>query len=85
MLWVRLQHLTQPDEVVIRNLHLITPKTTTLGGAGSTDATIGRTSSQGSGNTHTHGTSGLSASSSFSGVAVDLAVQYVDFIIAQKD
>ena len=56
-----------------------------LGGAGSTDATIGRTSSQGSGNTHTHGTSGLSASSSFSGVAVDLAVQYVDFIIAQKD
>ena len=56
-----------------------------LGGAGSTDATIGRTSSQGSGSTHTHGTSGLSASSNFSGSAINLAVQYVDFIIAQKD
>lgn len=58
-----------------------------LGGAGTTDATIGRSSAVGNSpaNTHTHGTSGLTASSSFTGTAVDLAVQYVDFIIAQKD
>ena len=58
-----------------------------LGGAGSTDATLGRSSAVGNSpaNSHTHGTSGLTASSTFTGTPVDLAVQYVDFIIAQKD
>ena len=60
-----------------------------LGGAGSTDATLGRSSAVGNSpaNTHTHGTSGLSANSTFdgSGSPIDLTVQYVDFIIAQKD
>jgi hypothetical protein len=42
----------------------------------STDATIGRSSAVGGGNSHTH---------SFSGTAIDLAVQYVDMIIATKD
>ena len=55
-----------------------------LGGAGTTDATVGRTSASGSGGGHSHGHS-LTASSTFSGTAIDLAVQYVDFIIAQKD
>lgn len=55
-----------------------------LGGV-TQEATIGRTSPKGNGDTHSHGTSGLTASSTFTGVAVDLAVQYVDFIIAQKD
>jgi len=36
----------------------------------------GRTSFTGSGSTHTHG---------FTGTAIDLAVQYVDTIIAVKD
>ena len=54
-----------------------------LGGV-STDATVGRTSASGSGGSHSHGHS-LTASSTFSGTAIDLAVQYVDFIIAQKD
>lgn len=54
-----------------------------LGGV-STDATVGRTSSSGGGGSHSHGHS-LTASSTFSGTAINLAVQYVDFIIAQKD
>lgn len=55
-----------------------------LGGAGSTDATVGQSSSVGGGGGHSHGHS-LTGSSSFSGTAINLAVQYVDFIIAQKD
>ena len=57
-----------------------------LGGV-STDATVGRTSSVGNSpaNTHSHGSSGLSAQSDFSGTAINLAVQYVDFIIVEKD
>ena len=58
-----------------------------LGGAGSTDATIGRSSSVGNSpaNTHTHDTGTLSVTSSFAGDVKDFAVQYVDVIIAQKD
>ena len=55
-----------------------------LGGAGTTDATVGRTSATGSGQSHDHGWSG-SASSTFSGTAIDLSVSYVDVIVAQKD
>lgn len=55
-----------------------------LGGAGSTDATLGQSSSVGGDGGHTHGHS-LTGTSSFSGAAINLAVQYVDFIIAQKD
>lgn len=55
-----------------------------LGGAGTTDATVGQSSSVGGGGGHSHGHS-LTGSSSFSGNAINLAVQYVDFIIAQKD
>lgn len=55
-----------------------------LGGAGSTDATVGRTSSVGNNNGHRHQIS-MSGSSSFSGTAINLAVRYVDVIIAQKD
>ena len=55
-----------------------------LGGAGSNDATIGRTSSVGSNSGHRHQIS-MSGSSSFSGTAINLAVRYVDVIIAQKD
>jgi hypothetical protein len=40
------------------------------------EATLGRTSPTGSGSTHTH---------TFSGTAIDLAVQYVDVIIATKN
>jgi len=54
-----------------------------LGGV-STDATVGRTSSVGSGQSHTHSFSG-SGSSTFSGSAMNFAVQYVDVIVAQKD
>jgi hypothetical protein len=42
----------------------------------STAATFGRTSTTGSGDTHTH---------TFTGTAINLAVQYVDTIIATKD
>jgi hypothetical protein len=42
----------------------------------STSATIGRTSSSGSGETHTH---------AFTGTAIDLAVSYVDCILAVAD
>lgn len=55
-----------------------------LGGAGSNDATIGRTSSVGSNSGHRHQIS-MSGSSSFNGTAINLAVRYVDVIIAQKD
>lgn len=55
-----------------------------LGGV-STDATIGRTSSVGSSQTHTHGRGTLQVSSSFTGNTRDFSVQYVDIIIAQKD
>lgn len=41
-----------------------------------TSATVGRTSASGSGQSHTH---------SFSGTAINLAVKYVDVIIASKD
>lgn len=54
-----------------------------LGGV-STDATVGRTSSVGSGSTHTHTFSG-SGSSSFVGSAINLAVKYIDLILASKD
>lgn len=55
-----------------------------LGGAGSADATVGQSSSIGGGAGHSHGHS-LTATSAFTGTAKDLAVQYVDVIIAQKD
>ena len=55
-----------------------------LGGV-TTDATVGRTSSVGSGQTHTHGKGTLSVSSSFAGDSRDFSVEYVDIIIAQKD
>ena len=55
-----------------------------LGGAGTADATVGQSSSVGGGGGHSHGHS-LTGSSSFSGNAINLAVQYVDFIIVQKD
>lgn len=55
-----------------------------LGGV-TTDATVGRTSSVGSSQTHTHGKGTLSVSSSFAGDSRDFSVQYVDIIIAQKD
>lgn len=47
-------------------------------------ATIGQTSSVGSGASHTHSFTG-SGSSTFSGSAMNFAVQYVDVIVAQKD
>lgn len=56
-----------------------------LGGAGSNDATIGRTSSKGNGAAHTHGITGLGADSQFTGTAMDFDVKYVDIIVAQKD
>lgn len=55
-----------------------------LGGAGSTDATVGQSSSVGGGASHTHTFSG-SGSSTFSGSAINLQVKYVDIIIASKD
>lgn len=55
-----------------------------LGGV-TTDATVGRTSSVGSSQTHTHGKGTLQVSSSFAGNSRDFSVQYVDIIIAQKD
>ena len=55
-----------------------------LGGAGSTDATIGRTSSVGSNNGHRHSVS-ITGNSTFTGTPINLAVNYVDVIIAQKD
>ena len=55
-----------------------------LGGAGSNDATIGRTSSVGSNSGHRHSISGTFAGT-FSGTAINLSVSYVDVIIAQKD
>ena len=51
---------------------------------GSADATVGRSESVGGGQAHNHGWSG-SASSSFSGSAINLDVQFVDIIICQKD
>tara|TARA_Y100000004_G_scaffold191318_1_gene249920 strand:- start:2229 stop:3248 length:1020 start_codon:yes stop_codon:yes gene_type:complete len=51
---------------------------------GSNDATVGRSQSVGGGQAHNHGWSG-SASSSFSGSAINLDVQFVDIIICQKD
>ena len=45
-------------------------------GATATAATLGLTSSIGSGSTHTH---------SFTGVAMDFAVQYIDVVLCSKD
>ncbi|MBN38592.1 MAG: hypothetical protein CMI29_09035 [Opitutae bacterium] len=53
-------------------------------GSTSTAATLGKSSSVGGGAGHSHGHS-LTATSAFTGTAKDLAVQYVDVIIAQKD
>lgn len=55
-----------------------------LGGAGSADATLGRSSSVGSNSGHRHTLSGDFAGT-FNGTPIDLSVSYVDVIIAQKD
>ena len=55
----------------------------TLAGSGD-GATIGLSSGVGSNNSHTHSFSGSSHTHSFSGT-LDMAVQYVDLIIATKD
>ena len=63
-----------------------------LSGVG-TDASVGQTSAIGGGGSHTHGLTGAPSisgspsvtSASFSGTAINLAVQYVDVIIATKD
>ena len=52
---------------------------------GSADATVGRSQSIGGGAGHTHGAGSLAVSSTFTGTAINLAVQYVDVIIANKD
>ena len=49
-----------------------------------TDATLGLTSATGSGETHTHTFTGTAHNHSFS-TTLDMAVQYVDLIIASKD
>lgn len=49
---------------------------TTSGSSTAADSTVGSTGNAGSGNSHDH---------SFSGTAMDFAVQYVDVIIATKD
>ena len=51
---------------------------------GATVATIGLSSSVGSGETHTHTFTGTAHNHSFS-TTLDMAVQYVDLIIASKD
>jgi hypothetical protein len=45
----------------------------------------GTTNGTGSGDTHTHTFTGDSHNHTFTGTAIDLAVQYVDVILAQKD
>lgn len=59
------------------------------GAAGSGNTRTFATDSQGSGATHTHtfsgSFSGVAHSHTFTGTAIDLAVQYVDVIIATKD
>ena len=65
------QHNPEGDEKYLLRFH-------------STVADRGRTSSTGSGQAHNHGFSG-SATSTFTGTAINLDVQYVDIIIAQKD
>ena len=49
-----------------------------------TDATLGLTSATGSGETHTHSFTGTAHNHSFS-TTLDMAVQYVDLIIATKN
>tara|TARA_R100001509_G_scaffold162846_1_gene135608 strand:+ start:426 stop:1406 length:981 start_codon:yes stop_codon:yes gene_type:complete len=60
-----------------------------LGGAGSTDATVGRTSQQGSGSGHSHSLSGLGSHSHTVSIAqsnaFNLNVKYVNFIVCEKD
>jgi hypothetical protein len=51
---------------------------------GATAATIGLSSSVGSGSTHTHPFTGDAHAHTFSG-SIDMAVKYVDLIIASKD
>ena len=65
------QHNPEGDEKYLLRFH-------------STVADRGLTSATGSGGAHNHGWSG-SASSSFSGSAINLDVQFVDIIICQKD
>ena len=52
---------------------------------GSADATVGRSESVGGGSGHTHGAGTLAVSSTFSGTAINLDVQFVDVIICTKD
>lgn len=65
------QHNPEGDEKYLLRFH-------------STVADRGLTSATGSGQAHNHGFSG-SATSTFTGNAINLDVQYVDIIIAQKD
>ena len=50
-----------------------------------TEASVGRTSSVGSNGSHSHGVGTLTVTSTFTGTANGLDVQYVDVIIATKD
>ena len=50
-----------------------------------TEATVGRTSSVGSTQGHTHSAGSLTVTSTFTGSANALDVKYVDVIIATKD
>ena len=53
--------------------------------AAGSDSTVGRTSSVGSSQGHTHGAGSLTVTSTFTGQANALDVKYVDVIIATKD
>jgi len=66
------QHNPEGDEKYLLRFH-------------STVADRGLTSATGSGSGHTHGAGTLAVSSTFSGSAINLDVNYVDVIIATKD
>ena len=66
------QHNPEGDEKYLLRFH-------------GTTADRGLTSSTGSGGGHSHGAGSLAVSSTFTGTAINLAVQYVDVIIANKD
>ena len=66
------QHNREGDEKYLLRFH-------------GTTADRGLTSSTVSGRGHSHGAGSLAVSSTFTGTAINLAVQYVDVIIANKD
>lgn len=68
------------------SIQLYRTNTTTAESAGTPSGTIGgSTASAGSGGAHNHGLVMDAHNHTFTGTAIDLAVQYVDFIIATKD